>query len=90
MMISSLGRHAPRDFEKELALAYDGEIPPPYYFWDIGLARRHMPAIARPGEIDAVLPYSALPPEFILASAISIDELDDMLERRARREEHSG
>ena len=90
MMISGLGRHAPRDFEKELALAYDGEIPPPYYFWDIGLARRHMPAIARPGEIDAVLPYSALPPEFILASAISIDELDDMLERRARREEHSG
>jgi hypothetical protein len=90
MMISGLGRHPPRDFEKELALAYDGEIPPPYYFWDIGLARRHMPAIARPGEIDAVLPYSALPPEFILASAISIDELDDMLERRARREEHSG
>ena len=90
MMISSLGRHTPRDFEKELALAYDGEIPPPYYFWDIGLARRHMPAIARPGEIDAVLPYRALPPEFILASAISIDELDEMIERRARREEHSG
>jgi len=90
MMISSPGRHTSRDFEKELALAYDGEIPPPYYFWDIGLARRHMPAIARPGEIAVVLPYRTLPPEFVLASAISIDELDDVLERRARREEHSG
>jgi hypothetical protein len=89
MMVSSLARHVPRDFEKDLALAYDGEIPPPYYYWDIGLARRHMPPLARPGEIAAVLPYT-LPAEFILASAISIEELDEMLERRARREEHSG
>jgi hypothetical protein len=90
MMMSSLGRHAARDLERELTLAYDGEIPPPYYFWDIGLARRHMPAVPRPGEIAAVLPYAALPPEFILAGAISIDELDEVLERRARREELSG
>jgi hypothetical protein len=90
MMTSSLGRHAPRNLERDLALAYDGEIPPPYYFWDIGLARRHMPPVARPGEIAAVLPYSSLPAEFVLASAISIDELDEILERRARREEHSG
>ena len=90
MMTSSLARHVPRDLDRELARAYDGEVPPPYYFWDIGLARRHMPPLARPGEISAVLPYSSLPPEFILASAISIDELDEMIERRARREEHSG
>lgn len=90
MMVSSLARHVPRDFERDLARAYDGDIPPPYYFWDIGLARRHMPPLARPGEIEAVLPYSALPSEFVLASAISIDELDELLERRARREEHSG
>jgi hypothetical protein len=90
MITSSLVRHIPRDFERDLSLAYDGEIPPPYYFWDIGLARRHMPPLARPGEIDAVLPYRSLPPEFVLASAISIDELDELLERRARREEHSG
>ena len=90
MMVSSLGRHVARDFEKDLVRAYDGEIPPPYYYWDIGLARRHRPALHRPGEIDAVLPYRALPVEFILAAAISIDELDEMLERRARREEHSG
>jgi len=90
MMMSSLGRHIPRDFEKDLARAYDGDVPPPYYYWDIGLARRHLPALHRPGEIDAVLPYRALPPEFILAAAISIDELDEMLERRARREEQSG
>lgn len=89
-MMSSLGRHVPRDLDKELASAYDGEIPPPYYFWDIGLARRHMPALRRPGEIDAVLPYRALPPEFVLAPAVSIDELDEMIERRARREELSG
>lgn len=90
MMMSSLGQHVPRDFEKDLVRAYDGEVPPPYYFWDIGLARRHLPALQRPGEIDAVLPYSVIPTEFILAAAISIDELDDMIERRARREELSG
>lgn len=90
MMMSSLARHVPRDLERELVRAYDGEIPPPYYFWDIGLARRHMPPLARPGEIEAVLPYSSLPPELLLASAISIDELDELIERRARREEHSG
>ncbi len=90
MMMSSLERHVSRDFERELTLAYDGEIPPPYYFWDISLARRHMPSVPRPGEIDAVLPYPALPSEFILAGAISIDELDEILERRARHEEHSG
>ena len=89
MMMSSLSRHASRDLDRELTLAYDGEIPPPYYFWDIGLARRHMPAVPHPGEIAAVLPY-ALPPEFILAGAVSIDELDELLERRARREELSG
>ena len=49
-----------------------------------------MPALHRPGEIDVVLPYAALPPELLLAAAISIDELDDLLERRARREELSG
>ena len=90
MMMSSLARHVSRDLDKELASAYDGEVPPPYYFWDIGLARRHMPALHRPGEIDAVLPYAALPPELLFAAAISIDELDDLLERRARREELSG
>lgn len=90
MMISGLGRRVPRDFEKELASAYDGDVPPPYYFWDIGLARRHMPELHRPGEIDAVLPYRALPLEFALASAVSIEELDEVLERRARREELSG
>lgn len=88
-MESSLGRHVPRDFEKYLALAYDGEVPPPYY-WDIGLERRYMPAVHRPGEIDTVLPYPALPPELILAAAISIEQLDEMIERQARREEHSG
>ncbi|MEB2284760.1 MAG: hypothetical protein B6D46_13350 [Polyangiaceae bacterium UTPRO1] len=90
MMMSSLGRHIPRDLDKELARAYDGEIPPPYYFWDIALARRHMPALYRPGEIDVVLPYRSFPSEFVMAPTISIDALDEMLERRARREELSG
>ena len=89
-MMSSLVRHAARDLEKEMASAYDGEVPPPYYYWDIGLARRYMPALHRPGEIDAALPYRALPPEFTFAHAISIEELDEMIERRARREELSG
>lgn len=88
-MESGLGRDVRRDFEKYLTLAYDGEIPPPYY-WNIGLERRHIPAVHRPGEIDTVLPYQALPPELIFAAAISIDQLDEMIERRARREEHAG
>jgi hypothetical protein len=33
------------------------------------------------------LPYSAVPVELLRASAVSIDELDELLERRARREE---
>ena len=88
-MMSGLRRNVPRDFDKELARAYEGEVPLPYYFWDIGLERRHIPPVHRPGEIDTVLPYRALPPELILAAAISIDELDEMLERRARREERA-
>jgi hypothetical protein len=89
-MMSSLGRRVPRDFEKELAGAYDGEVPLPYYYWEIGLERRYIPAVHRPGEIEAELPYRALPPELIFAAAISIEQLDEMLERRARREEVSG
>jgi hypothetical protein len=89
-MMSSMARRVPRDFERDLARAYDGEVPVPYHFWEIGLPRRHMPALPRPGEIAAVLPYAVLPAEFVLASAVSIEELDEVLERRARREEHSG
>jgi len=89
-MMSSLVRHAARDLEKEMASAYDGDVPPPYYYWDIGLARRYLPPLHRPGEIEAVLPYHALPAEFMLARAISIEELDETLERRARQEELSG
>lgn len=88
-MVSGLGRHVPRDLDKYLARAYDGEVPLPYY-WEVSILGRHLPARHHPGELDATLPYPALPPEFILASAISIDELDEMLERRARKEELGG
>ena len=85
-MVSNLGTRAAPDLERELALAYDGEVPPPYY-WQVPVDRLHAPARHHPGEIDAALPYASLPSEFMLAPAVSFDQLDDLVERRARREE---
>lgn len=87
MMIASLGRQIPRDPSGEVARTFDLGVPLADHFWDIGLARRHRPALDRPGEIAAVLPYRTLPVRFLLAAAISIDELDETIEREARREE---
>jgi hypothetical protein len=88
-MMSNLGRRAARDLNRELARAYDGEVPPPYYWQPSGA-----PARARlrphPGEILTVLPYAVLPLQLGRAHAVSLDELEELLERRARREELGG
>ena len=39
---------------------------------------------------ETALPYAMLPNGFVLAPSISLDEIDDLLERRARREEIAG
>ena len=89
-MMSNPGTHAARDLERELAQAYDGEVPPPYYFQVPSTpprphGRRH------PGEMATALPYAALPPELGRRTrAVSLEELDELLERRARREELAG
>ena len=90
-MVSSLTRHAPRDLERELAQAYDGEIPPPFY-WQLPAEPRHAQPRHHPGEVDTAFPYvaAALPPELQVARAVSIEEVDEAIERRARREEVGG
>lgn len=88
-MMSNLGTHAARDLQRELIRAYDGEVPPPYY-WQLPPAPPRPHGRRHPGEIPTVLPYAALPSEFILTAAVSLEELDEIVERRARREELAG
>ena len=88
-MTSNVGTHAVRDLDRELARAYDGEVPPPYY-WQIPPTPPRAHGRRHPGEIPTTLPYAAIPAEFGLASAVSLEQLDEWLERRARREELTG
>jgi hypothetical protein len=88
-MMSNLGRHAPRNLDEELARAYEGEVPIPYY-WQASVEPPRTGARHHPGELEATLPYAVLPAEMLFAPAVSIDELDELVERRARREEHGG
>ena len=89
MMMSNLGRHTPLNLERELANAYDGEVPPPFY--SVPVMRVHHPrARHHAGELTSVLPYRAMPTELTYGEHVSLDQLDDLVERRARREEHTG
>ena len=88
-MMSNLGTRTARDWDRELASAYDGEVPPPFY-WQLPAAPPRAHGRRHPGEIPTALPYAALPPEFILSSAVSLEQLDELVERRARREELAG
>ncbi len=89
-MMSNLGTRAARDLERELARAYDGEVPPPYY-WQVPSAPPPAHGRRHPGEIPTALPYAALPPELGRGpGAVSFEEIDELLERRARREELAG
>jgi len=88
-MMSNPGTHAARDLERELVLAYEGEVPQPYY-WQIPASAPAHHTRHHPGEIETALPYSSLPVEFLLAAAVSFEELDEVVERQARREEFTG
>ena len=88
-MTSNVGTHAARDLDRELARAYEGEVPPPYY-WQVPAAPPRAHGRRHPGEIPTASPYSAIPPVFGLAPAISLEQLDEWLERHARREELTG
>jgi hypothetical protein len=86
-MTSNLGTHAARDLAHELARAYDGKVPPPYY-WEIPSTPPRAHGRRHPGEILTAFPYSLL--QFSRGSDVSLEELEDLVERRARREELSG
>ncbi len=88
-MMSNLGRHASQDLEQELARAYDGEVPPPFYTQPV-MRVHYAGARHHGGELGSVLPYSALPMRLVAGPQVSLDQLDEFLERQARREEHAG
>jgi hypothetical protein len=88
-MTSNLGTRRLSDRPQDLARAYDGEVPVPFY-WQAATAPLRKPSRPHPGEIGTVLPYAMLPDEMLLATAVSLDQVDEMLERRARREEVAG
>jgi hypothetical protein len=88
-MTSNVGTRASRDFERELSRAYDGDVPPPYY-WQLPAAPPRAHGRRHPGEIATALPYTLVPPQALRASAVSLEEIDELLERRARREELGG
>jgi hypothetical protein len=88
-MTSNLRMHALRDFERELARAYDGDVPPPFY-WQLPAGPPRPHGRRHPGEIPTALPYGFIPAAFLRAGAISLEELEELLERRARREELGG
>jgi hypothetical protein len=85
-MVSNLDRHVPRNLDRELARAYEGEVPTPYY-WQTSNVPTHVGARHHPGELEAALPYAALPSEFAAAPSVSLDEVEAAVERQARREE---
>jgi hypothetical protein len=88
-MMSNPATRVTRDSERELARAYDGEVPPPYY-WQLPSAPPRPHGRRHPGEIPTTLPYASLPAPLGRARAISIEEIEELLERRARREELGG
>ena len=88
-MTSNLGMHPAFNRAKDLARAYEGEVPPPFYWQAPQLPLRYA-SRHRPGQIETALPYSALPDEFLLVPAISLEQIDELMERRARREEIAG
>ncbi len=88
-MVSNLGLRPTSHLDRELARAYGGEIPPPFYRQAPDDAPR-IPARHHPGEIVATLPYPTIPGRFTLAYAVSLDELEELVERDARRQEFGG
>ena len=85
-MTSNLGRYPASSRAQDLASAYEGEVPPPFY-WQLTTRPLRRASHHHPGAIEMALPYAALPAEFLLAAVVSIDQLDELMERRARREE---
>ena len=58
-MMSNLGTRAAPDLQRELARAYDGDVPPPYY-WQLPASPPPAHGRRHPGEIPTALPYSVL------------------------------
>jgi len=88
-MTSNLGMHAAHDLRRELIRAYEGEVPIPFY-WQLPSAPPRAHGRRHPGEIATALPYGMLPSALVRSRAVSLEQLEELLERLARREELSG
>ena len=87
-MTSNLGMRRSADGVRDLVRAYDGEVPVPFYWQAAPTLRR--PSRHHPGEIETVLPYATLPIGVAFTPSISLDQIEELAERRARREELGG
>lgn len=88
-MTSNVAMRATRNLDRELARAYDGEVPPPYY-WQLPAMPPRSHGRRHPGEMPTVLPYASLPAQLGRMRAVSLEEVEELVERRARREELGG
>lgn len=88
-MTSNVATRATRNLDRELTRAYDGEVPPPYY-WQIPAMPPRSHGRRHPGEIPTALPYASLPVQLGRMRAVSLEEVEELVERRARREELGG
>jgi len=88
-MTSNLKMYPASKRAQDLARAYEGEVPPPFY-WQAGAMPLRYASRHRPGQIETALPYSVLPDDLLFVSTISLDQIDELMERRARREEIAG
>lgn len=88
-MMSNVGVYSfPRDYRKDLPQAYEGEVPAPYYRFPVARNRPSRQSDAG-GAARAVakMPYPFIPPPFADARVVSLERLEESLERMARREE---
>ena len=71
-MTSNLGTHAARDLARELARAYDGEVPPPYY-WQIPSTPPRAHGRRHPGEMLTALPLAVAAGSVVFVVVLLLD-----------------
>ncbi len=87
-MMSNVGVYSfPGDYGKDLRRAYEGEVPAPYYRLPDKARQRRSRSRYGGGEAVGGMPYPFIPPAFAGYRVVSIEFLEESLERMARREE---
>jgi len=89
--MSNVGVYSfPRDYRKDLPQAYEGEVPAPYYRFPLTQNKRSRQSNAGgAARVAAEMPCPFIPPSFADARVVSLERLEESLERMARREEAS-